>query len=356
MGRIQLIFGTILLIFHRGHGEETIVSNNLGGDTCWNDFTHLVSDPEVHTTFYSMLQRFNETCKGSQCSLQYQPVNMHLLQDYGALENSPFYKIMNTVCDNRFTSRELCAVNTKTKFITGVGDNVNESYILEKRKPVCFPSTCSDDQVYILDPNPARCTPDRRVECEVISYEVECSPERAISLETEKCEADALSRISLFFVQKRLMDASMMTECTKALSDKSSDSWGCSVDVGPITATTELNFTGFETDESYIEYEDACLNLGGQICFVDIKGESNVSSKERSIPNTAPGDVTFRYNFLNYPQCLPTECSDEHMEGVISYMFSHHLSEYDIECDHFSDSCNVTISDLSCKGNVASFY
>ena len=67
-----------------------------------------------------------------------------------------------------------------------------------------------------------------------------------------------------------------------------------------------MNFTGFEEDDSFVDYEDACFAYGGRMCPADMEGHVLIESECRRRLTLTPGTTaTTSYNGASWTLWAP---------------------------------------------------
>lgn len=349
---------------------------------CLADDSDLVSNEKLQNSFTNMFQQFNRTCSEPDCIQMIRPIDLYLIHDYSTLGSS----LLTRSCERR-NNYKMCRVTTKTKFnvndmigdgsspIPGFEFNV-KSYVIEKDKPVCFPPTCEDQDAYLVDSSPARCSPDGGaldLDCEVMSYEVDCPEDRM--LETGNCDDATLPSTSSFFVQRTLYEATILAECAVAVqggtsgTNNNTDSTRCNFGFGDVEGFYLANFQKFTTDDYYVYHDDLCKENGGRVCTAKLKGTITVPSDEvEAIVEKALtmsenldfalstyGSVTVEGELTALPVCLANSCTDaREIDALIVDRLESIMAEQGlpVKCERDSKNCNVTVSDISCAGRV----
>jgi len=310
---------------------------------CGHGNHYIRQKTELKASFKDMVTKYNETCLDqSQCAVSTDPVHTYLTYDFSYYAQRLAYSRLKSSCESR-PGYKMCQVNTKTVFQDEDSDGEMNSYVRELNKPICFPPTCSLNQVGILDPTPATCNSSGKRKCQILNYEVTCPDDFSTSSDTSTCSSDALPPTSPFFMQRSLIEASAMTSCKGALSTAGSNS--CSLEVGKSSVTKEMDWLDFQSDPAYTLYQKTCAKYEGQICYADLTVES-FEAKDK-VHNITFGDVVIRHKYENYPQCMPVYCRGEDLATIV---IENYASENGINCDPYSNNCNVTVSSVSCLG------
>lgn len=283
---------------------------------------------------------------------QSDPVDILATQDYSGTTGRNFEKIKE-ICevDNGF---DLCEVKTITSHSETIGNlpflplemeaiPVTRK-VTEIAKPVCFPKTCTDDQVNVLDPMPGNCDVlNPSSDCEIISYEVTC-PERNVT-NTTNCELDAFQPGNPIFPRLGALKTTVLSTCATLVAGGQSES--CSLEYGSFEVDTMSDFaTHRQQIEEFATYESACLTAGGQICDADL-------TAAYVLPNGSLGDLVLTENYLQLPLCIAPQCSDgdDEQNAVIDSFRKFTTNSFTLpNCDE--DVCNVILYSASCYGSA----
>jgi len=337
---MKLLSGLTLLSLSQGYGQ--VISDR----TCNSDDIVLYFDNQIEDSFEAFLSHWNATCTDEQCELQpSDPISGFLNWNYGG----PNFA-MRSSCPARRNFRT-CEVTSTVYHRFSEGGIEVRGYIVEENKGVCFPPSCSDDQVNILDPEPGRCDPST-MDCEIVSYEVNCPSRQTTS---GNCEQDQLPPTSPFFIARGASELAIIADCTSLFSGGNSIGL-CSATTGEINASLKTDFTDFKTDSTYIDHERLCLEKGGQLCSFDMIGEFTIPGPalEQALSEVLPvsnaGDVKIRNQFIEFPRCLASTCGEDTYEDVLAnHLNTYFLAEFGLTCDLDSDDCNINISNVQCK-------
>ena len=277
---------------------------------------------ELYNATKGLLQTFNETCdKERTCITSVIPTDSLMTRNYTSLMGNGLDP-MTDVCTNMGEDYNICFVTTEFK-------NGNKVLTSEINKPVCFPPSCSDTETDLLD---HMC--DSNEQCEIISREVHC-PHMNRAFDTEKCKIDAATILSHRRYKRfsTRLHQSMVKECINAILQGSSVL--CDVSTSLLVRTL-YDFTGFEENEKYVEYEKTCAEYGGSSCKMSMSTQGKIESDDSFLSFHA--DVLF----VDYPFCRPLECTDEN----ITFIAKSILNSSGFDC--FNADCDIHIESITC--------
>jgi len=298
----------------------------------------LLADSDILTRdFYEFTNRMelNKTISSQEDSLL-----ITARYDY-SLFNGTTYQTAKNICENDF-GYDLCSVSTKTKHFESVNDLPIVREITELSKPVCFPKSCSGEQINIVDPTPAGCNPDGNFggNCEIIEQSVIC-PVREVAADTSMCPVDLIPPANLYHVRVNLLFGNILRDCTNVLQGENGTY--CFFDSEGLQVQTSLDFSGRESLNQYVDYENTCAQLGGHMCFADISTSYVISPAD-------VGDIAVTDSFFNFPFCLPPVCSiDGDEEDIIVQKFREYSSNSLITPNCEEGSCDVFLKTYTCE-------
>jgi len=337
----QLVIGSSLLYLTSIYGQHIAEPNCRNGDIV----TYHRND--IPKKFDTMMKAYNETCTSEMCKLEPDENLIGLLQwEYGGSNFA-----LERACESwRNPGYKLCSVQTVAYHTFERGGVDIDGYIIEQEKPICFPPSCSDDQITILDPTPGRCSPGS-MNCQIVNYNVNC-PNRQVS-NTQNCARDKLSDTHAFNLAKGATEIAVVADCTAMFSGQGSLGL-CKASTGPVDSETFSDFTGFETHAAYIDHENECIAEGGQVCHFDMVADFAIPEDglkqafDDVIPLESSGKVTARHTFTNFPRCISTKCGRQSMEEVLETHANMFLGKLGLRCDIESDDCTINIENVSC--------
>lgn len=329
---------------------------------CLIDDDALLANNRLQRSFNSMINQFNSTSTSETLVRDIDPVELYLIHDYRKLGSS----LMKTVCERR-RNYKMCRVTTKTQFKglvegipTGLGVEFG-TFIMELSKPVCFPPTCREDQIALVDPNPAKCNgPEGALDCEVLSYDVRC-PDRTQS--RGDCDDDTLPNTSIFYAQRLLNEATILADC--ALAANGNPSTYCTFGFGDVSGNAEAHMGGaFVDDPYYKNHARICDDVGGVLCTADLEGGVRISKRqvkdlveealeiaELNFALSKYGSVSASGKVMQLPQCIANSCPISQVESLYVSHLEAILADQGLpfECELGSSACNVTISNIRCN-------
>lgn len=329
---------TAIIIISSSHGQEVADS------ICREANENIITNKNVDTAFEEMMLEYNEGCLDTeQCAVDTEPVNIFLTYDYSWFTGRLAYNRLKNTCESK-PGYKICDVTSQTVFRdSSQEDGELFTIVTELNKPVCFPPSCSPNQVSILEPTPATCNPNENSDCQILSYSVQCPQDFTLASDTSTCSDDVLPSTSPFYFQRSLLEAIAISSCTNAVSTQGSKT--CTFEVGTVSATTQMNFADFESSPSYLQLQSECSRVGGQICRMDMSLENIIPSKK--VQNITVGDVMMQSTFHRYPQCMPNTCTNDQVKTLAAQNFGAKSSN---ECRIDSNDCNVTVSNIVCLG------
>ena len=317
--------------------------------TCNTDDLALYEDANLKSAFFGMISKYNQTCTREQCKVTPDtPLEGFLNWNYGG----PTFGMRRT-CEAR-RNYKACSVKTTVRYIFDVEGLPIHGYIIENEKGVCFPPSCSDEDVHILEPNPGQCDPTTTA-CEIVSYEVDCPNNRVVT-NSETCAEDKLPNTSPFFISRGVTELAIMADCANVFSGTGAPTLGlCTASTGTIEGSFTTSFKGFETDPTYIFHENSCAAAGGKVCLIDMQADYTISGSllqpaiDEVIPIEEAGDIILNNEFIQFPRCVAKTCQENDMEEVMAqHLNIHFLNQFDLSCDLDSDNCNIQISNVNC--------
>ena len=320
-----------------------IISNtNAVTFICRDGDSILLENEYVNEAFTSMTNRFEFNKTGST---QDEPVSLQSVYDYTTLTGRNYVRIKE-ICENEL-NYDLCTVTSVTNHFDVVDDLPVVRETTEKNRPVCFPKSCSEDDIALLHPSPANCDESGVAEgsCKIISYETNC-PDRNVT-NTLSCANDILPNDSNIVTRINLIEAAVLSSCAAVVAGTQTDT--CSVEYGTFEVSTEIDFTnGQEASNTYGNYESECLYAGGQICDAGIEAVYN-------LPNGNLGDLVLTEKFVEFPFCVSLECTkDEDRKDIAVERFRRYTRESIVSPPCLENVCNVTVTSFSCNGGMPS--
>jgi len=299
----------------------------------------LKEDQQVSTAFRALttLYELNKTAV-----TQEDPIDLTAIYDYTSLSNGRNFDKIKEICEVDL-GFDLCTVKTNSKHSETLDSFPILRDVTEVSKPVCFPKSCSDSQVSIVDPNPANCDPSI-MNCEVISYEVNC-PARNVTNDTSTCASDVVPRTSPMNARLNVLEATVLSSCAALVAGGQNPT--CSLKYGSFSVSTAIDLSKRDI-EVFANYEKSCVEAGGRICNSDF-------AASYKIPNGNIGDLFLTESYSQFPMCVSTDCSDPiDKEDIATEMFREYtrVSLTAPICDEAV--CNVTISGTTCPAGAPS--
>lgn len=283
------------------------------------------------------------------------PLEAFVTWDYGVSDFG-----MSTACEWK-NDYKLCTVDTLSSRIFEQNGATINVYIKEEKKGVCFPPSCSDEQIDILDPNPGQCDPTK-MNCEIANYDVNCPKDRVYS-NTGRCNQDKLASTSPFFITRGIKEASIVADCLNMFIGQETTGL-CTASMSKLDISLRTDFTGFETDVTYINYSNSCEDNGGQICFFDMETRLTVPGNDIqyaakntfNVELTSAEDMTIRNQFIRFPRCIATACKEDDMAELLALHFTRYalLPYTGTTCDLSSANCEIKIASIQCGSSNTS--
>lgn len=260
------------------------------------------------------------------------PVGLQMTLNWGEVADAQLYERMKTGCANQSEGNTLCTVNTKTKFSIGIEGQTVTREVAEMDKPVCFPNTCDEDSVEVLEPNPGRCNPDVQ-QCTIESYKVDCPEDRPAT--TGTC-TQTLGNTDSFFINRNILEARIYSSCAAGGSE-------CSLEADDILLKSSADFTNAKTTTEYGAYKDQCTIAEGQICHVNMVVKSDIANDELfGLVSLQQGDNTpslqSERSFKEYPVCVSLQCGGQEITELVKSQLPGCLT----------GSCEVDIQAMEC--------
>jgi len=350
IGRMQSrsLFAILTVVWLRlkfSNGQVNVIS-----DEACREADAKLYEGFTQPEFIRMIKKYNETCTSERCQVvPEEPLDVFLTWDYGGVNFA-----LRTTCESR-RNHKACTVKTSLYHKIKVDGIAIRVWVIEEDKAVCFPPTCSDDQINILEPNPGQC--NNAADCEIISYEVNC-PDRVISDDTGTCEQDKLPLSSAFHVARGVTELAILADCTSIAAGTGSLGL-CEASTGSVDASFRTDFTDFETDRSFLAHEFMCEQDGGEICLFDgeakymVSGAAVQSAADDIVKLAGAEDVILRNKFVKLPRCMAIPCQEADMAEVLAYHASRYaLQGFDLLCDLNSDNCEINLSKIQCKSST----
>lgn len=318
-------------------------------DACLDADLRMNSDPVVLSSRAALESVFPEVHVPTE-----DPVEINIYHNYGS-GSAVLWQRMQQSCVDAGDDNALCTVETKTSFVAAGTQSTNGqsslTFITEKDKPVCFSSDCVDEDVRVLEPNPARCGVG--LDCEVLSYDVTCPDGRRVDANTNRRCRPPLASDSPFFRQRGFVEASILANCATAIAgtiDNSNNNNNngarrlCEIETGTLPVFTSRNFSDYRTSEEFFAHEESCRSVGGEICRVDMVAANLVDNHL--------GVVGLYKTYVGLPTCVPVDCRSD-VRPLVTRRFAEELSLPN-PCDVRNNTCVVEVTDVRCDGGAPS--
>lgn len=263
------------------------------------------SDERLASASNSMWDKFETTCETSdRCVLNVGQETAVTHLNYMHLRGTDEYEAVKKACVNLHeddSSTALCKVNSELE----VPNNNKPVFFYAKAEPICFAFQCAEKQVDLVERSPLGCDPETQ-SCVIHSEEAHC-PDRGDGSGQGNCR----------LYQKRIEDDETYQNAKTALNNlagsycdanEDSDDEICSYEVKPIQITVGENFREFEYDDTFLEYEDACYDAGGQTCYMSLSS--------RIVGKVVLFDLDVTGDYNDFPACFPADCEHKDKEKI----------------------------------------
>jgi len=309
---------------------------------------------ETEGTFNAMLQTYEQGCgMEGDCMNFKRPMRSLTVKDYASLKpedvaelmtgdinsisaaNLNFYEQYHHSCAAR--GMEMCYVTTTTKLNSAdiVDTNILAAVqvIRELNKPICFPKSCTEDQVDFLNPYPSACTLAGNI-CEIVDVEVNCPESREVEDDNFYCEGQAPGPLTNVNLNKVALVNQMDAKCAEIFVGGQNEF--CLVQHWYAEVVEVSNYTDFKNDEvSYQRFRTNCRKKGGQECFADF-------NLLRSIQLGPSSGINYNITGVDYPYCFPTDCTDDSLTRLGGEVILTNFGTVDVGGDIGTvDLCNL---------------
>lgn len=269
-------------------------------------------------TFNAMLNEFGSTCdRREDCKASRTPIRTLTVKDFDNLKSSngdsdeddvlsvgptfDFYEQYHDTCTE--SGMTMCYISTTVKMSS---NSVVDSSALavaqvvrELNKPICFPKSCRDDQVEVLNPYPNACTIAGNV-CQIMETSLICPEDRLVEQDTSTCESDIPGPFSSININKLALSNQMDARCAEVVLGGNNEY--CFVRHTWAEVNEFTNYTSFRYNNvAFQRFGTNCNKNGGQQCFADFNLLRGISL----------GTAGINYNItgVDYPYCFPKDCS-----------------------------------------------
>lgn len=261
-------------------------------------------NPTLGEASDNMWKKFDETCdQEDRCTLKVGDETAVTRLDYGGMRGTDEYNAVKKACKALGTDEfptSLCHVNSELEV---VGKTETQSVqFFAKKEPVCFAYQCGGNQVELVEKSPLGCNPETHG-CVIHAEEATCKdrPEGAGSGNCKKFQ-EVINDDKTYLDAKDKLNVATGSHCQIG----SQGDGVCKNEIKPIQITVGENFRTFESDETFLEYTDACYDAGGHTCYMSLN--SRIVGQV-VIFNL---DVTGDYN--DFPVCFPADCNHQDKE------------------------------------------
>lgn len=263
----------------------------------------------------SLLSKFDSTCASSNACMTEEGVvtsiTTRTYTNFASL-GTPinFTEQYHEACSS--SGMTMCKVTNELKLFfppnDAFGTPATEVMLDEIDKPVCFPSSCREDQHTLLNVYDKQCQLAQAAgECEVISTVATCPEGRVTLGDSSSCARDNPRPLTAIQINKNALYGLMDAQCADASSDLGPNNIRfCEVDTVPATVRNTNTYTDFlgSGDSTVSEFRSDCDNSGGSTCTITFRMKLFPFSETGSV-------VNFDYDFTDYPICVPKPCAGD---------------------------------------------
>ena len=301
-------------------------------------------------TFGAMLTEFGGTCdRREDCKASRTPIRTLTVKDFNNLKSTSgdnnedvlsvgptfdFYEQYHDACVE--SGMTMCYISTTVKMNS---NSVVDSSALavaqvvrELNKPICFPKSCSENQVEILNPYPNACTIAGNI-CEIMETSIVCSENRVVEGDASNCEADVPGPFSTVNINKLALSNQMDARCAEVVLGGSNDY--CFVRHVWAEVIEFTNYTSFRQNSiAFQRFGTNCNKNGGQQCFADFNLLRGISL----------GTAGINYNItgVDYPFCFPKDCSQSSLTKMAGDVIMTNFGTVDVGGEiGVVDLCNL---------------
>lgn len=275
---------------------------------------------ETGETFGAMLSKFESICDvESECTGFRTPVRTLTVKNYDALgrdsneesDGQPsltevlmdFNELYHDSCADR--GMTMCYVSNTVRLNSNSfvdTDAIAATQVIrELNKPICFPNSCTEDQVELLNPYPTLCELAGN-SCEILETKVECPEDRIPEGDNFYCEGENPGPLTTATINKITLYNSMDAKCAEVILGGSNTF--CLVQHRWAEVMEFKDYSEFKKDDnSFQRFRTDCRKNGGQECFADFNLLRGVS-----LGPTA--GINYNITGVDYPYCFPRECTE----------------------------------------------
>lgn len=314
--------------------------SSVTSETCSNTMYNVTKVSDAHN---GMLNGYYASCGGDDsCNVDVSTVEANTQRNYGQLSDEvQVVGQYETVCNEAEFS--ICKLDIEYKI-----SNANVIHtITEYDKPFCFPYTCSESQVELMDVYLPSCT-SAGDNCVSSVTDVQCPVNRTY-IDSGNCATDLPSQFNRLSVLKSAVYTAMDSRCT---SGTITPNGYCKVERSDAEITSVSNLTLFSKEERYASFAKTCVLEGGLQCEVSY-----------TLETTARQGIVFTDIRTFMPICLPNTCSSEAdraktAEDIILHELATSTSNAPLQgaeaesvCAVNPSACTVKITSLSCENS-----
>lgn len=167
--------------------------------------------------------------------------------------------------------------------------------ITEIDKPFCFPKSCEEQQLKLMDPLLKTCVLAGD-DCHVIIKNVECPQNRTQVENSQNCANEQPSMFSQISILQKTIYGSMDAICTASTVNSNEH---CSITGKEPYFTTNFDYSMYDQADLYRDFSQNCVQEGGLKCETSYE-----------LVAYQPG-LTLTDTRMNMPICIPKECSSD---------------------------------------------
>lgn len=299
-----------------------IIHEALAETNCtYGKMNEMYNKTSVRETHGDLVDTYYSNCTTTEtCSADVEYITTTTKRDFQSLANQ--VEVVNQYMSLCLQGTgDICLANLKYTITTG---EVNQ-YILEKKKPYCFPSTCGEEDFELLDPYITLCTAAGE-NCEPTLVGLRCPENRTVST-TGNCADDVPGRFDQLNLVGRGVNTAMDGMCTIAAAGQSNQN--CRVERSDPAVATSSDFSEMMMKPSFKTFAQTCVQEGGLQCEVSY---SLVTAPQSE-------GVKFTDERTNMPICIPSSCVEKEVAAAEVI-----LKELSAGSTFFESAANLGIS------------
>eukprot|EP00594_Rhizosolenia_setigera_P002334 CAMPEP_0178939402 /NCGR_PEP_ID=MMETSP0789-20121207/189_1 /TAXON_ID=3005 /ORGANISM="Rhizosolenia setigera, Strain CCMP 1694" /LENGTH=460 /DNA_ID=CAMNT_0020618237 /DNA_START=612 /DNA_END=1994 /DNA_ORIENTATION=+ len=240
---------------------------------------------EATAVFDGYFQECTDECLG-----MYFPGYSDTVRDFSSIDTQRF----EDICASN--GRDICTA----EIVYDINNAQRKAVITEKNKPFCFPPSCGEGDIELMNPYLSLCNLDG---CTATIKQISC-PEGRNYQNTGTCENDVTRPFRLIAAERAVRGA-MDVACVQTTGAGDVANEDCKTGNVKAQLNYDLQFTEYTTD-SLTRLTQNCLQEGGAICKV-------------SYDNTASGLTVDVYDYReDVTVCIPKLCYQNETEQELA--------------------------------------